>query len=289
MMDEQTITNAKVVLGEEIVHGSVSIIDSKISDLSQGNSLTADTVDFGGDYLLPGFVELHTDNLEKHFAPRPGVDWPGIPAALAHDAQLAAGGITTVYDAVCLGDLFKTSNRVRQLDQMSDAISHAQTLNIFRAEHHIHLRCELSFEGVLDLFDEHADHPLVGLVSLMDHTPGQRQFVNLDKYHEYYQKKYGMTEDELDEFAKRQVAAHDTFCDEHRSAVVERSKARGLPLASHDDATQAHVDEAVADGMSIAEFPTTVDAAKASQETLVKSRDEATTIVKGAIETATKH
>ena len=49
MMDEQTITNAKVVLGEEIVHGSVSIIDSKISDLSQGNSLTADTVDFGGD------------------------------------------------------------------------------------------------------------------------------------------------------------------------------------------------------------------------------------------------
>src|SRR5690606_19045260 len=183
-----------------------------------------------------------------------------------HDAQLAAGGITTVYDAICLGDLFRGSNRVQQLGRMSEAIRRGQRSGMFRAEHRIHLRCELSFEGVVALFDEYASDPLVGLVSLMDHTPGQRQFVDLAKYHEYYQKKYSLSDAELAAFARRQRDAHERFSDQNRMVIVEKSRARDLPIASHDDATRAHVEEAASLGVVIAEFPTTPEAARAAHE-----------------------
>jgi len=260
------LTNAKLVLSDEVVSGTLSIVNGKIDSIDSGRSNVASAIDCEGDYVLPGLVELHTDNLEKHFSPRPRVNWPGIPAALAHDAQLAAGGITTVFDAVCLGDLFPSSSRVRQLDKMSEAIAHAQTLNIFRAEHHIHLRCELSFDGVVELFDKHIEDPLVGLISLMDHTPGQRQFVDLGTYREYYQKKYALNDVEIEEFAHKQQAAHDRFSDRHRGELVAKSKKHKIPIASHDDATRAHVEEAVALGAVIAEFPTTLEAARAARE-----------------------
>ena len=270
MTDRQVYTNAKLVLADEVVSGTLSVADGKIDGIDSGRSNLPGVVDCAGDYILPGLVELHTDNLEKHFAPRPRVTWPGIPAVLAHDAQMAAGGITTVFDAVCLGDLFPNSGRVRDLQRMSEAIAHGHMLNIFRAEHHIHLRCELSFEGVVGLFDDHADDPLVGLVSLMDHTPGQRQFVEMSTYREYYQKKYGLNDRELEDFAGKQRAAHDMFSDRHRGELVARSRARRLPIASHDDATPAHVAEAVSYGAIIAEFPTTMDAARAAHESGLK-------------------
>ncbi|NQV48802.1 MAG: alpha-D-ribose 1-methylphosphonate 5-triphosphate diphosphatase [Rhodospirillaceae bacterium] len=266
MTDPQILTNAKLVLPDEVVTGTLAIVEGKIGAIDQGRSNLPAAIDCAGDYILPGLVELHTDNLEKHFSPRPRVSWPGVPAALAHDAQLAAAGITTVFDAVCLGDLFPNSTRVRQLEKMSEAIAHTQMLNVFRAEHHIHLRCELSFDGVVELFDEHVDDPLVGLISLMDHTPGQRQFADLSTYREYYQKKYGLNDIEIEDFARKQRLAHDQFSDRHRGEVVAKSHSRRLPIASHDDATAAHIEEALALGAVIAEFPTTIEAARAAHQ-----------------------
>lgn len=270
MTERLILTNAKLVLPDEVVVGTLAVAEGRIEAIDISHSNLTEAIDCEGDYVLPGLVELHTDNLEKHFSPRPRVSWPGIPAALAHDAQLVAGGITTVFDAVCLGDLFPNSSRVRQLDKMSEAIAHAQMLNLFRAEHHIHLRCELSFDGVVELFDDHIEDPLVGLVSLMDHTPGQRQFVDLETYREYYQKKYALNDVEIEAFSRKQRAAHDQFSDRHRGKLVARSRARKIPIASHDDATRAHVDEAVALGAVIAEFPTTIEAARAAHESGLK-------------------
>ena len=265
MSSSAIFTNAKIVLREEIVSGTLVVKDGIIEAIETGETNAERPIDCDGCYLLPGFVELHTDNLEKHFSPRPKVDWPAIPAALAHDAQLTAGGITTVFDAICLGDLFPNSPRVRQLEMMSDAISHSQMQNLLRAEHKIHLRCELSFDGVVELFDKHVDHPLVGLVSLMDHTPGQRQFVDLETYSVYYKKKYGFNDLELEAFAEKQREAHDKFSDINRAALVKKSRARNLPVASHDDATPAHVEESIGFGAVISEFPTTLEAARSAK------------------------
>jgi alpha-D-ribose 1-methylphosphonate 5-triphosphate diphosphatase len=133
----------------------------------------------------------------------------------------------------------------------------------------------------LAVFRDLVDHPLVKLVSVMDHSPGQRQFAREDKYREYYMGKYHLSEAEMEAFIQEQVANSRAFSDRHRRAIVVDCQARGLSLASHDDATLAHVQESASFAMSIAEFPTTLEAAKASHELGMKVLMGAPNIVRG--------
>lgn len=257
--------NARIVTPEAVIeaasivfeHGRIACIDADGS---------AAGIDLEGDWLLPGFVELHTDNLEKHMNPRPGVRWPASEAVLAHDAQIAAAGIVTVFDAVGLGDVFEHSDRIENLERMHEALGAATAANALRAEHLIHVRCEVTYPNVKSLATRMMVFPEVRLASIMDHTPGQRQFVDEAKLRLYYTKKYGMTDEAFSRFVAERRRMHAMHADEHRRFLVDFARARGIALASHDDATRAHVDEAVRDGMTIAEFPTTAEAAKASHE-----------------------
>ncbi len=115
--------------------------------------------------------------LEKHAVPRPRVQWPTVAAVMAHDAQLAAAGITTVLDGLAVGYVVDTLERPRDPRPFAEAIRHAQAGGLLRSEHFFHMRCEVSTEHVLADFAPFVEDPLVRLVSLMDHTPGQRQFV----------------------------------------------------------------------------------------------------------------
>lgn len=266
MSAEWALTNARIVTPDAMIEGSLLVRDGRIAELDAAPSRLRNALDLEGDYLIPGLVELHTDNLEKHFTPRPGVRWPALSAVMAHDAQIATSGITTVFDALALGDVMEGSARVDHLDEMAKAVTHASQVGITRAEHHLHLRCEVSYPGVTDLFARFLDNPLVKLVSVMDHSPGQRQFASLEKYREYYQGKYGLNDVELKRFITRQKAASARYSDTHRRAVVAQCHERRLPIASHDDATVDHIREAREFGMVIAEFPTTVEAARAARD-----------------------
>ena len=97
-MSEQVFANARVVLADEVIEGSVAMRDGVITAIGVGPSSLGE--DFGGDYLIPGLVELHTDHLENHYRPRPGVFWDASASLHAHDVQVAGSGITTVFDAV---------------------------------------------------------------------------------------------------------------------------------------------------------------------------------------------
>ncbi len=265
-MSELILTNAKLVLSDEIIHGTLVIRDKEIVDINQSISSLTTAVDVGGDYIIPGLVELHTDNLEKHFSPRPKVTWPGQPAVVAHDAQLVAAGITTVFDAVALGDVNENSQRIENLHLMLDAINHTQDAGLLRAEHFLHLRCEVCHPDAVNFLNPLIDKPLVKLVSVMDHSPGQRQFTKMDKYRTYYQGKYHLDNDEIETFIKKQKENSAQYSDSHRRQVLEMCQGRDIPVASHDDATADHVEESVAFGMTIAEFPTTAEAAELSHQ-----------------------
>lgn len=258
--------NGRVVLAEHETDQPIRVENGCITDIGSGPHAGDVVIDLEGDCLLPGFVELHTDNLEKHFMPRPGVSWPSLPAVIAHDAQIAAAGITTVYDALSVGDLYENSNRIRNFEKMMAAIADARKRDILRAEHRIHLRCEVSHSSVKALFERYVDAPEVGLVSLMDHTPGQRQFTDLETYKRYFGGKYNMTDAELADFIAEKRVAQEKYSDPHRLFIAATCRERGVTLASHDDATAEHVSEAISDGVSIAEFPTTIEAAKASHD-----------------------
>jgi alpha-D-ribose 1-methylphosphonate 5-triphosphate diphosphatase len=263
---DAVLTNAKLVLEDRVIPGTVVIEHGTITRVDEGGTDVPGALDLNGDYLLPGLVELHTDNLEKHFVPRPGTRWPAMAAIVGHDAQVASAGITTVFDALCVGETSSGGDRLEILAGMANSIREARSKNLLRAEHLLHLRCEISHPDTASLFAEFLGDPGLRLVSIMDHTPGQRQFTTIEKYRYYYIKKHGWSDAEFEKYVAQQTEASARHGASNRRKIVALAQENGLTLASHDDATIAHVDEAIADGMQVAEFPTTMDAAVASRE-----------------------
>lgn len=261
---ERIFTNARVVLEDEVLTGTVHIRDGRIADITTAISPLGE--DLNGDYLLPGLVELHTDHLENHYNPRPGVTWNLTAAIQAHDAQIAASGITTVFDCLRLGADEDGGFEKGEMRAMSQAINAAQLDGRLRSRHFIHLRCEVSAPDVLEHFEEFEDDVNVKLISLMDHAPGQRQFQTMDQYTLYYKTKRGLTETQFSEFVERRKRQSETYSAKHRRALADKCAGRGIAVASHDDATLEHVDEAKHYGTTVAEFPTSMEAARASHE-----------------------
>ena len=279
MTAELVLTNARIVLEDSVIHGSVQIRDGKLADISE--DLTRTGEDFEGDYLIPGLVELHTDHLEQHYSPRPGVRWNTIAAIQAHDAQVATSGITTVFDCLRMG-ADEDGGFVRgEMREMADAIHAASQEGRLRSEHLIHLRCEVSADNVLEHFVDFEDDPYVRLVSLMDHAPGQRQFQTMDQYVFYYKKKRGLTDEAFAKFIAKRQEESARNSTPHRLAISKVCAERGITVASHDDATLAHVGEAIENGVRLAEFPTSFDAAKASHEAGMSVLMGAPNIVRG--------
>ncbi|SLN76117.1 alpha-D-ribose 1-methylphosphonate 5-triphosphate diphosphatase [Oceanibacterium hippocampi] len=263
-MQELSIRNARIVTADAVVDGTVKLRDGIIAAVDSGPAAPADAIDFGGDYLLPGLVELHTDNLEKHLQPRPGVFWPNAVASIcAHDLQVAGAGITTVYDAISVGEYREDSGRKELLPKAVAAIKRARDEGLLRAEHLLHLRCEVGDSQVVAMFEPFADDPLVQLVSLMDHTPGQRQWRDMASFKRFHQER-GLTDAEFRAEIETRRISQARYADRHRQQIIALVRDRDIPLASHDDTTEEHVEEAHAAGMTISEFPcSTVAAHKA--------------------------
>ncbi len=265
-LDELILTNARLLLPERVALGSLVVRDGVIADIDETPSNAAGALDCAGDFLAPGLVELHTDNIERHVLPRPGTQWPLQAAILAHDREIAAAGITTCFDAVCVGEVHPKSLRVEIVDEVCDALADLSEAGALKADHRLHLRCEISYGGLLPLLARHIDRANLGLVSVMDHTPGARQYVEVEHYAEYYQGKFALSDAELEAFIAERRADGARHSASNRRAVVELVRARALPLASHDDATVEHADEAKLDGAAVAEFPTTQEAARRAHE-----------------------
>ncbi|HTO13812.1 MAG TPA: alpha-D-ribose 1-methylphosphonate 5-triphosphate diphosphatase [Candidatus Binatia bacterium] len=264
-MSDVVLANAQVVTPDETFVGAVHVADGRIAAVERGARVPPGAVDAAGDLVMPGLVELHTDVLERHAFPRPGVHWPEAAAVVAYDAHLASSGITTSFDSLSVGYVIDTRQRPRDPRGLAEAIAAGQAQGRLRAEHFLHIRCEVATEGVVADYERLAADPLVRLVSLMDHTPGQRQFVNVDKYREYYSGKYGLSEPEIAALIDARRADHARYAGLHRAALAQDCQARGLTLVSHDDATLAHVEEAAKIGTAVAEFPTTLEAARAAR------------------------
>ena len=260
-MTETLFTNARVMLADAILNGTVVVREGKVLEVIEGR-IAAPAEDIDGDYLIPGLVELHTDHLESHYLPRPGVAWPAIPAVMAHDAQIAAAGITTVFDALRAGSFEPGDRSARESTSLSAAIFTAQNSGRLRAEHFIHLRCELPCADTAESAEMTAQAGPIHLISIMDHTPGARQFVSVEKFREYYIGKKLILPEHMDDYIAVRQEMQARHAGANKQAILAMAERHGVRLASHDDATEAHVEEAIADGVAIAEFPTTREAAQ---------------------------
>ncbi|EDQ31396.1 phosphonate metabolism protein PhnM [Hoeflea phototrophica DFL-43] len=279
MSIETVFTNARLVLEDQVVFGSLVVRDGVIAEIS--DQRTATGVDMDGDYLTPGLVELHTDHLEAHYSPRPGVRWNAVSAIQSHDAQIASSGITTVFDCLRLGSDEDDGFKVGEMRAIADALASAREENRLRADHLIHLRCEVSASDVLDHFADFRTDAQVRLASLMDHAPGQRQFQTMEQYTLYYKTKRGLSDEAFAHFVNRRVEASARYSETHRKALAEACSERGITIASHDDATLDHVEEAAGFGVRLAEFPTSIEAAQASHDAGMSVLMGAPNVVRG--------
>ena len=264
-MTETVLTNARIVLPDSILHGSVLIRDGVIADISGTSGRTGEDLD--GDLLLPGLIELHTDNLERHIEPRPKVGWPHAAAIIAHDAELASVGITTVFDALRVGSVkSKKANYGEYARALADEIMALRDSGALRISHRIHLRAEVCSETLIDELAKFGPEDGIGIVSLMDHTPGQRQFRDLTQLKNYVCGKHGFSDAEFLDHIAAQKALSDRFAQAHEQAAVTEARRFGAVLASHDDTTPDHVSTSARHGATFAEFPTTVEAAQSCRD-----------------------
>ena len=186
-------------------------------------------------------------------------------ALLTHDAQISAAGITTVLDAMGVGDFDARSVRAMGLKDIAAALAQARTQGLLRAEHLLHMRCELACDNMLEVVEPFLADPTVRLVSLMDHTPGQRQWMDIERFRTYTQRNQRWSDDYLAEVVRERQDMQARNAGRNRDGLLARCRARAIPLASHDDTVVEHIHEAVEAGISISEFPTTIDAARAAR------------------------
>jgi len=264
-MKHRIFSNARIVAADEEFTGTVVIQDGTIQSMDSSNTAVPGAQDWGGDWLMPGLVEVHTDNLEKHLSPRPGVLWNAHSAMLVHDAQCAAAGITTVLDSVVIGDLDEGGPRCQTQHTSIAALHQCRDEGLMRVEHRLHLRCELSAPDMLEVFHAYADDALLTLVSMMDHTPGQRQWRDMKTYRRYTERNGSYSDADFDAMIAQRKADQQAFSLPHRVEIVRACQARDRPLASHDDTLLSDIAQAVSEGVAMSEFPTTVEAARAAR------------------------
>lgn len=184
---------------------------------------------------------------------------------LAHDVQMASAGVTTVFDSITVGDSQRKGFRSQVLGDLVNAIFGDADMP-FRSEHLLHLRCEVSDGDMIELLAEHLGQPCLRLISMMDHTPGQRQWVNVAKYRERQRVKLGLDEAGLDLLIAERLEDQRLYAERNHAYVVERARKLGIPLATHDDTTPEDVAVARDAGAAISEFPTTIEAAHAARQ-----------------------
>ncbi|MBV8911680.1 MAG: alpha-D-ribose 1-methylphosphonate 5-triphosphate diphosphatase [Acetobacteraceae bacterium] len=259
------LTNARIVLDDEVILGTVVLDGAEIRDVQPGRSNAPGAIDFEGDVLMPGVVDVHTDNLERQVHPRSNARWPSRSAMITHDAQCAVSGVTTVLDALCLGDLGFDKDRVTTFHNGVRDLDALAGTGLLKSEHFLHLRCELPAPDMLELFDPVADHPRVRMVSLMDHSPGVGQYANLDRYRAM-RRREGVPPERIEQRILELQEQRARLRDPNRKRLLERARGTRAVLASHDDRTEEEIEENHRDGIRISEFPVSMVAAKAARK-----------------------
>lgn len=281
--DTTILANATLILPSSVIRGAVTIVDGQIIDVTAGAAVPAGALDCGGDYIAPGLIELHTDNLERHIEPRPKVNWPHGAAIIAHDAELAGAGITTVFDALRCGSI--QSGKDAYLPQyarnLANELLALRGAGALRISHMIHLRAEICSETLIPELDQFTADDRIGIVSLMDHTPGQRQFADIDQLRTYVTKKRGMDEAAFQEHVAMRKALSAANGAVHEAGVVAAAARLNAVLASHDDTTAAHVTASAKYGIRVAEFPTTQVAAAACRDNGIAVMMGAPNLIRG--------
>lgn len=256
------LSDFTLILPDRIVKGgSVRIEDGLIAAIRE--EIVPEGINGRGMQLFPGFIDMHGDMIEMELEPRPKVDFP-MDVAVAHlDARLAASGVTTAYAGVSFSRSAKDGER-RSFEHTSNIIRALKnSLSGLRVDHRIHARFDMTYTEAIAALEGLLDAGAVDLVSVMDHTPGQGQYRDVEKLIAH-RVNGGVSEEEARASIERRIG--DAVLTDQILKNLERvahlCKERGVAMASHDDDTVAKANLMADIGAAISEFPVTMEAAE---------------------------
>lgn len=258
------LADFRVVTPDAVIeHGSVRIEAGRIAEIAQtpmpGAAMAGD-----GLLLLPGFVDMHGDMVEREVEPRPNVRMPMELGLRDLDRRLAAAGVTTAYAAVSFNPS-SAYGHIRHFDNTSAIIRALKAMgDVLKVDHRVHARFEITFPDALRVVEGLIAEGAVDLVSLTDHTPGQGQYRDIEAHVARIARDKGLSQAEAQGEVSRRIATKQSTAGDMAAtlrAISETCRAHRVPLASHDDDTVEKVALMQALGAGISEFPVTVEAA----------------------------
>ena len=260
------IENATVVTPERVLEGaSIRIEDGRIMEISTHINVNGHRrIDAGGMHVLPGFVDLHSDAIEKEIEPRPNAYFPINLALFELDKKLAAAGITTMYHSISFGE---QDYGVRANETASDIIKEINRLSsALTVRTRVHARFEMTSAGAVSYIEELIRANNIHILSLMDHTPGQGQFREVAAYRKYYRERYNIGDDQIDEIVERKKASGASVRTEYVEHIVAMCRERGILVASHDDDSEEKIEAILDLGVGLTEFPINLPTACAAKK-----------------------
>lgn len=274
--------NAQIILREHIIlHGWLAIDNATIAAFGElpipPEYINATTIDVNGAYVMPGIIDLHCDIIEKMAQPRPGVMLDTGLALHVTDRLLLSSGVTCEFHSLSLDD---AEFGVRNDEFVRDFITHINTAQSTLIRHLVHARVEISStRGTATLATIIAE-PVVKLVSIMDHSPGQGQYVSDESFRFYVAKTTGRNDSEIDEIIAHKKLQRQ-FIPDRIETVVNLCRQYDIPIATHDDDTVAKIAEWNRLNIRISEFPTTMIAAHAAHQSGMRVGMGAPNVLRG--------
>ncbi len=260
-----SIYNVNIITPDEVIRsGSVLVENGKISKVTGEKILSCfKAVDGNGNYLMPGFIDIHSDVIEREIESRPGTFLATNIALMELDKKLAAAGVTTIYHSVSFADEIVIV--IRSLDVVDSIVREIKRLrDSLLIKTKVHTRYEVTYSGGYPEIEKLMSEGLVDLVSVMDHSPGQGQFKTEEQIRGYYGDRFGVDRKSIMDLIDRRMKLRERVGMENAVKMMKSAHSHKVPLASHDDDTKEKVNFMKKHGVNITEFPVSIEAVEES-------------------------
>jgi alpha-D-ribose 1-methylphosphonate 5-triphosphate diphosphatase len=263
MRQSFVIKNARLVTPTGTIEGaSLRVEKGMIAEIRQGHMSAGREIDACGSYLLPGFIDLHSDAIEKGIEPRPNTFFPVDVAVLELDKKIAACGITTMYHSLSFAEMevgLRSNSMAAAIIRQISAIGRQ-----LKVKTRIHARFEITDLGAVPFLEALIHDRLIHLFSFMDHSPGQGQFRDIVSFKSYYGPVYGKSDAEMDDIIDRKLRAREGDSRLAIMQLIAHCKDHGIAIASHDDDSPEKIAWLQEMGITMTEFPVNMEAVRSA-------------------------